>query len=466
MMELALRDLTDIIGGKPHLGTMPPLAGDAVPVGRIVTDSRQVNAGDVFWALVGPRHDGADFADEAFSRGAAGVVSARLVEPWAGRWCLHVEDTTWALWQLATVARYQFDGNVIAVTGSVGKTTTRQMLHTVLGTDLRGNANPRNFNNHIGVPLSLLQWSAWDDYAVVELGASRPGEIKALAELCEPHVGVVTRIAEAHLEGFGNQRSIAESKAELLSALPGDGCAVLNADDPWQHRIASRCRCSVLWVGRSANADVTATDIHSSGGLLSFRVDGHSFEVPVQGRHHLTSALASVAVGQWMGMDLARIAYALKQFKPLPQRCEISRIGDKLIINDTYNACPTAMTAALELLRDFEAQGRRVVICGDMAELGTESKEWHYHVGQQVVSIGGADLLVACGNFARDVVTGARDAGMPLGRAIACTTPREALPLLHGQLLSGDVVLVKGSRAMAMENIVDALQVRERRMAA
>ncbi len=468
MLEFALKDLIDIVGGTPNYGVLPPLAGDASPVGDVVTDSRRVQEGDVFWGLVGPRHDGTDFADEAFARGAAGaVVSGKNIEPWAGRWTLNVSDTTWALWQLATVVRYRFRGRVIAVTGSVGKTTTRQLIHTLLGRYMQGSASPRNYNNHLGVPLSLLQLCENDDYAVIELGANRPGEIKALAELCDPHVGVVTCIAEAHLDGFGGQQlSIAESKSELLATLPDDGCAVVGGDDVWWDTLTAKCRSQVVRVGRSADCDLVATDVQSSDGRLRFRLQGQAFTIPIWGRHYLTSALAAIAVGQNMNLSMAEMASALEQFEPLPQRCEITCIDGTTIINDTYNACPTAMRAALDLVRDFDTRGRRIVVCGDMRELGREAVEQHRNLGDEVVTICGADLLVACGKYSREVVMGARDAGMPVGQAIACNSPREALPFLRQQLVPGDVVLLKGSRVMAMETILEGLQGQPRKRAA
>lgn len=466
MLKISLQELIAIVDGRPRFGAMPPVAGDATPVGRIVTDSRQVKPGDVFWALVGKNHNGADFACEAYSRGAEGVVLAgRGVEPWAGCWSLEVEDASWALWQLATVVRHRFAGRVIAVTGSVGKTTTRQMIHTILGSRFRGTASPRNFNNHLGLPLSMLNWREDDDYAVVELGASRRGEIAALAELCDPHIGVVTRIAEAHLHEFGSRQAIAAAKRELLLALPPDGTAILG-DDESVRRLAADCPCQTVCVGRDSGCDLFATHTRVEQGSLSFRVDRQDFHVPVWGRHHLSAALAAIAVGQTMNMTLAEISVALSEFQPVAHRCQIVESAGKTIIDDTYNACPSAMRAALELLRDFDSAGRRVVVCGDMKELGPESSQWHRQIGDEVVTVCGADLLIACGQYARDVVTGARDAGMPLGRAVACTSPRDAVPVLRDQLAYGDVVLVKGSRALTMERVVDALVAGDQQRAA
>ena len=206
----------------------------------MVSDSRTIEPGDVFWALRGPNHDGEQFVAEAFRRGAAGAVVAEDVAVPDDRWVVRVDDTHQALLAWARWKRRQFTGTVIAVTGSAGKTTTRQMIHTVLQSRLRGTASPRNFNNHLGVPLSMTAIEPEHDYAVLELGASRPGEIAALAELSAPQVGVITRIGDAHLGGFGSRRQIAQAKAELLAALPADGQAVLG-DDPWLRKLAHGC---------------------------------------------------------------------------------------------------------------------------------------------------------------------------------------------------------------------------------
>ncbi|HEX4146355.1 MAG TPA: UDP-N-acetylmuramoyl-tripeptide--D-alanyl-D-alanine ligase [Pirellulales bacterium] len=461
MQDLTIAQLYQVVGGRLRMATLPPPAGEAAPVGRIVIDSRQVEPGDTFWGLAGARHNGGSFAEDAYARRAAGVVVAgRYVQPAPACWSLEVDDAAAALTRLARWNRDRFTGRVVAVTGSVGKTTTRQMIHAVLGEALHGSASPRNYNNHLGVPLSLFELAPNHDYAVLEVAASRPGEIDTLAELVRPEIGVITRLGEAHLGGFGSPESLVCSKLELLRHLPAGGWAVLSGDDERLRRAADCHGVNVVWVGRSLDCDLVATGVQSQNGRLHFVVDQHAFDVPVWGRHHLAGALAAIAVGKIFGLSHGEISAGLAAFQPPPQRCEISQVGDTTIINDTYNASPTAMRAALELLRNFEAPGRRVVVCGDMRELGEHSDEFHRRLGDEVVTLCGADLLVACGQHAQEVADGARQAGMSPTCVMACRSPQETLFLLNQALAPGDVVLVKGSRALAMEGLVTAIEAR------
>jgi len=444
------------IGGSLTLGDGVPSDGETIQLGPVVIDSRRVQAGDVFWGLPGSRHHGGAFAVEAFRRGAAGVVVDRAVEVPRGCWAIRLTDTQRALERAAQAKRAAFGGTVIAVTGSVGKTTARQMIHTVLGHRWRGTASPRSYNNHVGLPLSMLRMEPSHDYALFELGASGPGEIGRLAALCRPQIGVITGTAEAHLAGFGDRQGVAETKAELLDALPPHGHAVVG-DDPLLRRLARRCAAPMLWVGRSVDCHLRASHVEMGNGWLSFRIDGQAFRLPVWGRHHLGAALLAIGVARVWGMRLAEASEALEGFEPVPMRCEVLDPGGVTVINDAYNANPTSMKAALQLLREVRAPGRRVVVCGDMAELGPGAAQWHFRLGGEVVTVSGADLLVACGEYAGHVVRGAQTAGMAADRTMAVTTPEQALPVLTKSLRAGDVVLIKASRRLKMETLVEAL---------
>jgi UDP-N-acetylmuramoyl-tripeptide--D-alanyl-D-alanine ligase len=335
------------------------------------------------------------------------------------------------------------------------------MIRAVLERQFRGTTSPKNYNNHVGVPLSMTALDPRHQFGVLELAASAPGEIGSLAELCQPHVGVITRIGDAHLGGFGSLDALAKAKTELLEGLPIDGCAVLAGDDARLRRLASRSRAKIVWFGRGLDNDLVATNVESRDGRLGFEVDGTHMSVAVWGRHHLCSALAAVAVGRLFGMRDVEISRGLCEFEPAPMRCQISNIGGATIIDDTYNASPVAMKAALELLRDINAPGRRIVVCGDMRELGEAAPRLHRNLGDQVVTLCGADLLVACGDHSSDVVDGARTAGMPQSRTLAVPDVDHLLEHCQRVVQPGDVVLIKGSRALAMERLVAQLKLRE-----
>jgi UDP-N-acetylmuramoyl-tripeptide--D-alanyl-D-alanine ligase len=452
MNPLTLEQLEQAVGGKIVLGPpgFPPQPRG--PINRIVTDSRAVRPGDVFWAIPGTTFNGADFCGEAMEKGAVGVVTPPGRLPLeGGKWAVVVDDTLKALWDLARWNRRSFAGTVIGVTGSVGKTTTRQMIDAVLGVRLYGMASPKNYNNHVGVPFSMLGMDHDHQYAVLELGANHPGEIASLAELCQPAIGVITAAGEAHLEGFGNRQAVAEAKAELLRVLPKDGLAILNGDDDWLRAMGIRSPAPVVWVGRRAGCDLAASQVHFRQGQLAFRADGKWFQVPVWGRHYLTSALAAIAVGRALGLDANSIAEGLARFVPPPGRCQVETLGRVVLVDDTYNANPISMRAAFDLLHDMEAVGRRIVVIGDMLELGPEAARLHQHAGSQVVTVAGADLLVACGEHASNLVQGARRSGMPVDRSWTCRDPEEAAGVLKEQAAPGDVVLFKASRGVGLE---------------
>jgi UDP-N-acetylmuramoyl-tripeptide--D-alanyl-D-alanine ligase len=464
MSDLTLQQLQAAIGGE--LLSADSICSGRAAAGRIVIDSRQVQRGDLFWALRGQLRDGSDYVDEALRRGAAGVVTTRNFEPPTGRWALRVHDGQQALERLARWKRREFTGTVIGVTGSVGKTTTRLMIDCVLRRYGVGVSSPQNYNNHVGLPLSMLALDRRHDYAVFELGASAPGEIAMLAGLCRPHVGVITCIGEAHLGSFGSCEALAAAKCELVDALPADGVAVLAGDDAWLRRFAQPATADVLWIGRGNHCDLIANQIESRHGRLSLYLDGRRYEAPVWGRHHATAMLAAIAAGRVVGLPDREIAEALSRFSPPAMRCQVSQMRGVTVIDDSYNSSPTAVRASLVLLSEMETSGRRIVVTGDMRELGRASTEWHRRIGDEAVTVGGADVLLACGSYAADVVAGARRAGMNPGRAIACRHAAEAAEALDELLERGDVVLVKGSRALGMERVVERLrQVRQRQAA-
>ena len=456
-MSWCVEEMQQAVGGVPRWASMPPRDGEQTLVDRIVIDSRQVAAGDAFWALPGDVHHGAEFAQEAFMRGAVGVVTDRSVEPWPGGFVLEVPDSRLGLWDFASWHRQQFTSSVVAVAGSVGKTTTREMIHCALRGVLTGTRSERNYNNHIGVPLSLLKAAPRDDYAVLEIAANAVGQIGALSQLCQPQIGVITSIGDAHLGGFGGIENIIAAKTELLAAIPSGGCAVLPGDDPRIREIAAGLDLDVSWFGRVAECDVAATHVQYCDGCLRFRACGQLFCVPVWGRHFLDAALAAIAVAVLFGRDLPAIADALAEFQPMGMRCEVLHLNDFTVINDSYNASPLATKTALALLREFGNSGHRIALLGEMTELGAAAGQLHNALGRNVVTVCGADRLLACGKYADAVVRGARSCGMPAAHAAGFANPEDSIEFVKALVKPGDVLLVKGSRTVQMEDIVAVL---------
>jgi UDP-N-acetylmuramoyl-tripeptide--D-alanyl-D-alanine ligase len=467
-----LYDLAQTIGGRILPKSRISDCRD-IAVGRIVSDSRHVQPGDVFWALHGSNYGGEQFVDEAFRRGARGAVTSQMDTAPDGCWVIHADDTQQALLEWARWKRRKFTGAVVGVTGSVGKATARQMIHTVLQSRLNGIAVPRNGNSRWDSHLSMLAIEPEHDYAVLALEASAHGESTSLIELFAPKVGVITELGDESARSFSSRQGVAEAKTELLAALPSNGQAVLT-EDQWLRSLAPRCAAAITWIGAGPLCDLRATDIETGSGRLEFHVrcgnrsqpatGSHGstkpvrFSIPVWGRHHIPAALSAVAVGRMLGFDFDEIAAALSKYDAAPTRCEVVEIRGAMVINDTRNVNPPAIRAALELLRDFDVAGRRIMICGDIAGPSPKSIELHWRMGKDIVQIGGAELVIACGDFARHVTAGTRAAGLDRARAVPCETVEAAMPYIGQVVMPGDAVLVKGSPQMAMQRVIESLK--------
>lgn len=440
------------------------------PIGRLEIDSRKVIDGDLFWSLSGERHDGHDYVNSSIAHGASAVV---VEQEWFDRIVaaekypqrlvpvVVVENTLRALNEYARWHRRQHDLLTIGITGSVGKTTTRRLIHAVLSARFQGMQSPRNYNNHFGVPLSLLEIQPRDEFAVLEFGASGAGEIQRLAETAEPEFGVVTAVAPAHLEGFGSLEAICRAKGELVESLPRNGLAILNGDDPLVRRMSGRASCRVVTVGEELHNDVVAGRVSTANGSLQFCIDGVMFDVPVTGRHHLSAAIVSVTLGRELGMTDAEIQTGFRQFQPLRGRsCPID-LGEWTVIDDTYNSNPASMQAACQMIQDWQTTGKRILVVGDMVELGTEATRYHEELGARIAQ-SNIDCLIAIGSRAAAVAGTAKLAGMDAGCLGACSDLNENLAivqtLLDCWLQPGDTLLVKGSRSMQMERVVQLLE--------
>lgn len=428
-----------------------------VSFSRVCTDSREVQPGDLFWALRGVQHDGHTFVAEALKKGAALAVveqgnGLKIHEP-----SLVVANTLVALGDLARWYRHQREALVIGVTGSVGKTTTKEMIHTVLSARHTGVKTKHNFNNEIGLPLSLLDMTSDGEFGVFEMGASRIGDIRALCEIACPEVGVLTKIGPAHLQTFGSVDNIYQGKGELLESLPTHGFAVIGGDDDRMRDMAKRAACPVIFVGEKSGNQVRATQVEVRPEKLTFTVDRKRYEVPATGRHYLTAALCALAVAREIGMDAGAIAAGLQKFVGEPGRSKAERFGDWTIIDDTYNANPASMLAACCVLNDWPAANKRIMVTGDMLELGPEAASLHQELGT-CVAHARVDRLLSLGKHAADVVRGALAEGLPVHALAACLEIDSLLTVLDCWLEPGDVVLVKGSRGMQMERVINWLK--------
>ncbi len=452
MPRATLQDLIVATGGRPS-GEVR--AGDAV--GTVRTDSRQVAPGDCFWALPGSSLNGHDFCGEAIRRGAACCVVEEDRPALAGHPLITVASSPAALASFARWHRQSCDAMVIGVTGSVGKTTTRSMLHAVLSGRFAGTQSPANFNNHVGVPLSLLEIKPHDEFAVIELGASGVGEIAALAGIARPEAGIITAVGPAHLERFGSLAAIEQAKGELAEAIPEDGFVVLNGDDPRVRAMAGRARCRTILVGEGPHNDLRPDLVQVATNLLTLTLGDTAFRLAVTGRQHVAAALASIAVAREIGLSDAEIASGLERFQPVGGRCRPMKVGPWTVIDDTYNASPTSMAAACDLLKDWQGPGRRWLVVGDMLELGPDSPEFHRQLGRRAAR-SNIDGLIAVGPQAGDTIAAAREAGMSAGQLAVCKDFATVFLHLDCWLTPGDVVLIKGSRGMRMEQVIEQLQ--------
>ena len=452
MQPIPVSDLLSATGGWAINFTSEPIC-----VERIVTDSRIVRPGDLFWAIEGEIHDGHDFIEDARQRGAVACVGELERITTRSLPTIGVENSLQSLARFANWYRHKQDTLVIGITGSVGKTTTRHMIHTVLSRRFTGVQSPNNYNNEIGVPLSLLEIKPEHEFAVLELAAAGREQIRQLCEIAVPEVGILTRIAPAHLADFGDIDTITKTKGELLEALPKSGFAVLNGDDERVRFLQHVPGCQTFLVGEQSHNDLVATDVQSRNGRLKFMVDGIDFELPAIGRHHLTSALAAIAVGVELEMTTDEIWEGLRAFTAPDGRCRSLTIGDWTIIDDTYNASPASMQAACETIRDWQTTGQRLLIAGDMLALGEESETYHEQLGQQVAACG-IDRLLVLGQDAQTAADRACAAGMDAGCIGACGDIDTLRLHLDMWLSPHDVVLVKGSRAMRMEQVIEEIK--------
>jgi len=449
-----------------------PTRSDQRRLVGVSTDTRTLKPRSLFFALEGPNFDGHEFLADAMDRGAMGAVvrnNAILPSGLEPSTLIRVEDTTAALGQLGGYSRRRWAGSLVAVTGSFGKTTTKELIGSLLGDRDAVLVAPGNENNAIGVPRLLARLRTTHQYAVVEMGTNSPGEIAYLGGIARPDVAVFTGIGEAHLEGLKDVDSVAREKGALLDALGPGGMAVLNGDDARVRALGEGARLSgprrFVHYGLGEKNTFRATEVMSDGLGMRFKVEGKTVYLPLLGVHNVMNAMAAYTTCRELGLERADLIPKFETFQPVPGRMETFWSEESLVIDDTYNANPPAMRAALKVLTGLEVPGRRIFLAGEMKELGEGAEALHREFGK-AASDSGIDVLWAIGPLAAFILDGARQQSRPGAASLEMAhfmDARGAAREIPSFLRPGDAVLVKGSRSVRLEQVSEVLRMRSRR---
>jgi UDP-N-acetylmuramoyl-tripeptide--D-alanyl-D-alanine ligase len=436
-------------------------------ISKVSTDTRSLKKGALFVALKGERYDAHDYLEQALERGAAALLVARISPAVLSRArengtaVLRVRSTIGALARLASRQRELSPARVMGITGSTGKTLTKDFTAAVLGRVGKVIASRGSFNNEIGVPLTVLEGGDDTDYLVLEMGSRGSGHIRELCGFARPEIGVVTNIGWTHMQYFRTREALARAKAELLESLPRAGRAVINADDDYADLLRSSSPCPVVTFGHSHRADLRAEGIQvDKYGKVIFTLKSKGggkarIAVPLPGRHNVENALAAAAVGKIMGVDMESIAEGIANAETTGWRMEmINKPEEITIINDAYNANPVSMRSALMALGDISREKRAIAVLGDMGELGPVSEKAHQELGNLAVDYG-TDILITVGRKSRKTAQAAMEKGLPRGSIFVTNGVDKAAEILRAIIEPGDVVLIKGSRFLGLERLVD-----------
>ncbi|MFE6618422.1 UDP-N-acetylmuramoyl-tripeptide--D-alanyl-D-alanine ligase [Streptomyces sp. NPDC057740] len=456
MIALSLAEIAEVVGGQTH-----DIPDPSVQVtGPVVRDSREVEPGTLFAAFVGERVDGHDFAEKVVEAGAVAVLASRPV----GVPAIVVADVQTALGALARHVVRRLGATLVALTGSAGKTSTKDLIAQVLRNKAPTVFTPGSLNNEIGLPLTALSATEETKFLVLEMGARGIGHIRYLAGLTPPKVGLVLNVGTAHIGEFGGREQIAQAKGELVESLPEDGAAILNADDPLVRAMASRTKAKVILFGESDEADVRAENVRlTDSGQPSFMLHTPSgcsdVTMRLYGEHHVSNALAAAAVAHELGMSAEEIATALSEAGSLSRwRMEVTERPDGVtVVNDAYNANPESMRAALRALVAMGKGRRTWAVLGKMAELGDEALAEHDAVGRLAVRLNVSKLVAVGGREASWLQLGAYNEGSWGEESVHVSDAQAAVDLLRSELRPGDVVLVKASRSVGLESVAEAL---------
>lgn len=418
-------------------------------------DSRTINPGDLFFAIKGENHDGHAYVKNAFERGAIAAVVSEHVPSHVGT-LLHVPNTLIALQKIGTWARERWAKPIVAVTGSAGKTTTKEIIAALLGTKFRVGKSLGNFNNHIGLPLSLLRLPDDAQVGVMELGMNHAGEIRALTAMAQPQVGVVTNVGHAHIEAFESIDGIAAAKRELIEGLPEASTAVLNADDPRVRAFSAYAKDRVVTYGTVEDAHIRAEDLELTPESTEFTCGGIRFHTALTGRHSVLNILAGLATAFVFNIEFEHVLDAVSRLVPAKMRGERSVRGGITILDDSYNSNPDAVRSMIEVLRTEPAK-RRIAVLGEMLELGNWADALHRDAGAYAANAK-IDIVIGIAGAARSLVEGAKDAGIPGRNAFFFEEPEQAGEFLKRLVEPGDAILFKGSRGTHVERALARLE--------
>ena len=465
MEDFKVSDIINATAGSLERGN------PATTISNISTDSRTLKEGDLFVALKGENFDGHDFVCQAIEKGAVGVVVSReiqglgdLIKKLSANPCIIiVKNTTIALGDIARCYREKFNIPIIGITGSNGKTTTKDMTSAILSGKYNVLKNEGNLNNTIGLPLTLFRLSNEHQIAVLEMGISIPGEMSQLVRIAQPSLGVVTNVSATHLEFLGSIEGVAKEKQKLVEFSKD---AVLNADVELVAKMAKVVKGDVIFYGIKSSADVIAKDIVlDQDGRPEFTVSikkpvnaEEKIKLPSIGRHNIYNALAGISVGVVFGVEIDIIKFAIESYQPMSMRMQKIIIDGVTLINDTYNSNPVSMKLAIDFLRELKTSGRKILVVGDMLELGEKSDELHDSIGKYIGETCSTDMLITVGEKASIIAESAIKSGISEDAVLVCKNNSEASDHLHRILKNGDIVLIKGSRGMKMEEIVKSLQ--------
>jgi len=456
MKPLSIQQIKQAVGAK----FVAPMQRDVPLISTVSSDSRTIDPGSLFIAIRGEFNDGHHHLAEAASKGAVSAIVEEL--PTSALPNLHllkVENSRQAMGKLATHARRQLRGKVIAVAGSNGKTSTKYLIDSALCQKLKGTFSPKSFNNDIGVPSAIFPAEQTQDYLVLELGTNHPGEIRVLTDMAQPDIAVITNCGAEHLEFLGDLMGVRRENASIITGLNPKGTLIVNGDDPQLLDAVAGYPGQRISFGYNESNDLYATDIRCAQHGTHFRLNHrHEFFVPMLGRHNACNALAAIAVARRMGLNEDVIAESLAEAhgpEMRLQRCDLRK--DITLINDAYNANPNSMAAAMETLRDLANTGRKIAILGDMKELGPSGDRYHREVGAAAAACK-LDMLICVGKDGALIAEGAIVAGMRKSQVRTFAEAEEAIDKIPGRIREGDLVLLKASRSVKLERVAEAIR--------